>query len=367
MKKIIFLLAVLLYFSCKNEKHKADTSKDPQTKAIQEPKAIEMIVYIDNLRVRNAPGTDSKELAKLPKETVVNYKGELSDFTSEIQLRGIKLNAPWLKIETTSGLQGWIYAGGVKPNTEDPSQANQTIDDIRIKSFFGENLTQQIKDYQRQWNANSTSNTFANTYALGEKIQEEVNAVLSDKVQIDDPRNLADMSWIERSLPGFQNSLVAEGTQFYLFKNFKQMHGNASKTKGVEDDDFIELQYLVNEMDSIEHFFKSYFIQTWDYGGHSLLGQGKHLTILNKINELLAQSKLFEEPILEIKTNLLKDILDEHITYWESKEKILDELSNLIKADFVFLSKEDKIALKTRLKMFEQPKTNKIEVNNRAF
>ena len=108
-------------------------------------------------------------------------------------------------------------------------------------------------------------------------------------------------------------------------------------------------------------------MQTWDYGGHSLLGQGRHFNLLNEANDLLSKSKLFEKPILELKIEILDDISAEHVTYWEPQEKILEEMKKIISADFDFLTNEDKIILKTRYEQFKKPKANKIEVNHRAY
>ncbi|MEM6967109.1 MAG: hypothetical protein AAF573_20265, partial [Bacteroidota bacterium] len=293
--------------------------------------------------------------------------GEMSEQSVAIGIRGLKMNAPWLKVKTYENVAGWVYSVGLYPkDTDTDSKWIRDVDDIRTKSFFGENIYEMAKNYQRQWQAAQTSQDLSVLFSAAEKIQEAMNNVLSDKLEVEDPMTLPDMTWIERSVPGLHTSLVAEGTQFHLFKNYKKMHTKAKTTEGKEDDNFFELQFAVNEVDSIEHFYKSWFLQTWDYGGSSLLGQGKHLAILNRINEQLSASKIFAPYIMAIKSELLKDISEEYVTYWESKEKILDELRNILQKDFVFLTKADRVMLKTRMKMFENPIANKIEVNQRG-
>ena len=287
--------------------------------------------------------------------------------STEIKLRGVKLNATWLLVKTKEGVDGWIYGGGVKAAATENKAVIGKINQMQMHSFFDKKITDQIKTYGKQWQNSKSSTAFADAYLLGEKTQQEINEVLANKVEIDDPQKLVDMSWLENSFQGFQNSLVAEGTTFNIFKDFKIMFAKAKETEGTEDDDFITFQFHANELDSVEYFYKSFFMQTWDYGGHSLLGQGKHFNLLNEANGLLAKSKLFEKPILDIKTEILNDISAEYITYWESKDKILEEMKKIISADFGFLTTEDKILIKTRYEQFKKPKANKIEVNNRAF
>ena len=370
MKPIYFLLFACIFFACKNEKSStSDNSKVQPAKSIpvEEFKPIELEVYIDDFKMRSGPGVEHEEVARLGKGDWVYYEGEKSMHSTEIKLRGVKLNAPWLKVKREDGLKGWIYASGVKSASPEKIDKTKVIDEIQMNSFFDKKMIDRIKTYDKQWQLSKSSTAFADAYLLGERTQQEINEVLANKVEIDDPGKLIDMSWLENSFVGFQNSLVAEGTVFNIFKDFKIMYEKAKETEGTEDDDFITFQFHANELDSVEYYYKSWFMQTWDYGGHSLLGQGKHFDLLNEANDLLAKSNLFEKPILAIKTEILNDISDEHITYWESKEKILAEMKKIIDADFGFLTKEDKILIKTRYEQFKKPAANKIEVNNRAF
>ena len=369
MRFIYFLFFACIFFTCKNEKSaQSDNSKVQPTKAVpvEEYKPIELEVYIDDFKMRSGPGVEHEEVARLKENTIVVFKGEESMHATEIKLRGVKLKATWLKVKTKEGVEGWIYGGGIKAAATGDKAAVEKINHIQMLSFFDKKMVDRINTYDKQWQLPKSSTGFADAYLLGEKTQQEINEILANQVEIDDPSKLIDMSWLENSFQGFQNSLVAEGTVFNIFKDFRIMFAKAKETEGTEDDDFITFQFHANEMDSVEYYYKSWFMQTWDYGGHSLLGQGKHFDLLSEANDLLAKSKLFEKPILDIKIEILNDISAEHITYWESKEKILAEMKNIAEADFDFLTTEDKILIKTRYEQFKKPVANKIEVNNRT-
>lgn len=367
MKPIYILFFISIFFACKNENQNNSKVHPPKSVPTEEFKPIELAVYIDNFKMRSGPGVEHEEVARLKENTIVTFNGEKSMHSTEIKLRGIKLNAPWLKVKTKEGIDGWIYGGGVKVAPTENKVATKKINQMQMQSFFDQKIIDQINTYEKQWQRSNSSTAFADTYLLGARTQDEINKMLADNIEIDDPSKLIDMSWLENSFQGFQNSLVAEGTMFNLFKDFRIMYAKAKETEGTEDDDFITFQFHVNELDSVEYYYKSWFMQTWDYGGHSLLGQGKHYSLLNEANELLAKSKLFEKPILEIKTEILNDISAEHITFWEPKEMILEEMKKIVTADFDFLTSEDKVLLKTRYEQFKKPAANKIEVNNRAF
>lgn len=370
MKIIYFIFFVSIFFSCENDKSsKLDNSKIDPTKSIPEEEfiPIELEVYIDDFKMRNGPGVQHDEVARLKENTIILYRGEESMHSTEIKLRGIKLNSTWLKVRTKEGVDGWIYGGGIKPAKSADATTSKKINELQMNGFFHKKIVDQIKTYDKQWENSKSSSAFANAYLLGEKTQLEINEALANKVEIEDPQKLIDMSWLENTFQGFQNSLVAEGTTFNIFKDFKVMFAKAKETEGTEDDDFLTLQFHANELDSVEYFYKSWFMQTWDYGGHSLLGKGKHFNLLKEANDLLAESKLFEKPILNLKIEIIDDISAEYVTYWETKEKILSEMKKIISADFNFLTNEDKIILKTRYEQFKKPKANKIEVNHRAY
>ena len=82
---------------------------------VEEPKQIKptkMIVNIDNLRIRAEPGEKGEEIGRLKEGTILYDLGEVSDFTTRVQLRGIWHDEPWLKVKTDQNLEGWIYGGG---------------------------------------------------------------------------------------------------------------------------------------------------------------------------------------------------------------------------------------------------------------
>ena len=365
MKYYLPALFFILFFSCKN-----NTSSPPPTAeeidSISEP--IQMKVYFDNLRLRDAAGQDGNEIIRLPENSIVDYQGELSNFTTPIKLRGMQYNEPWLKVTTSDGKEGWIYAAGVKPTTTDPSEYISILENMRLESFFGKSLAGKIKVFNKTLTETKAESIFAVAYENCLFMQEEINKVLADKVEIEDPQKQPSMQWLEKAMHGFQNSLVAEGTKFYLFADYFKLFQLAQKTVGTADDEFMQLQMSIHPTDSIEHFYPVWFLQTWDYGGHSLLGEGHHFKILKKVNELLEKTSPFKKSLEKIKKNILDDILDtkKYVTYWYKKERILSEIDNIIQANFVSLSQQDVIALNTRRKMFEQNQANAIKINQRS-
>ncbi|HMR42739.1 MAG TPA: hypothetical protein PKC40_02855, partial [Saprospiraceae bacterium] len=247
-----------------------------------------------------------------------------------------------------------------------PTELARTLMNKRLLSLFGKELTEKIDQYRAQFNLAARSREFADAYRTGEKLRDTLTHVLERKLEISDLEQAPDLFWLKDAMPAFQPQLVAEGTAYQLFHDFKTLHTKANATEGEEDNEFVELCLLLFPEDSIEYFYPAWFIQTWDYGGHSLLGRGVHLQILEEMEEVLEANDLFEAEILKIKAKLIDDITSQDVTYWESAENILKELDAIIAANFSILSESDKIALTTRRKMFEAPEENNIQLDQRT-
>ena len=365
-----FCCLMLLLTACQSEEPNTtqESTKTPETASpkelVQEPVVLKVI--IDQLRMRAEAGEKGEEVLRLPEGSLLKELGEVSDFTTQVKLRGVPFDEPWLKVRTAEGQEGWVYAGGVGVASGTQQAYSQRLLQRRLQSFFGTTIAEQIQTYSKRYHAMTSSQDFADAYRLGLELRDTIAVLMETKIYAIDPGNAPDLEWLEQAMPGFNSQLVAEGTQAYLFANFKEWHKKAQDTQGEEDNRFTQICFQVHGVDSIEYFYPSWFMQTWDYGGHSLLGQGIHLKIMDALDAELKNSRLFEKEYQEIRDQLIDDMTVEHVTYWESQQKILEELNAILAKEYAFLSKEDKIELNNRKKMFEKAKANKIELNQRS-
>ncbi len=368
-------LFLLLLFACKTETPDSNNESDLENvstekidKLNKQKKPTKMTVGLESLRLRASPGEDGKQVAYLDKGAILYETGEVSDFTTRIKLRGIWFDEPWIKVKTEDGTEGWVYGGAVVFDMENPTMLANKLLDLRLRSFFGNELSEQMHSYRKLYNSATTSKDFSKVFAMGQQLRDTLVTILEKKINVLelDYEQLPDLFWVEEGLPGYETALVAEGTIYYLLQNFKKFKKLAHNTSGKEDDEFVEINLKVHASDSVEYFFPSWFLQTWDYGGHSLLGQGTHLDILETCDQALKKSDLFLKDIVIIKDQIISDIVGKHITYWENQEKISSELDSILKADLDILTNDDLIAIKTRRNMFDNPKANKIEVDHKS-
>jgi hypothetical protein len=366
ISKTAFFLSLIFFLGCWDDSP-PKVDPDPVDPVEKEVEPTKMIVNIDHLRMRTTPGEKGEEVTRLKKGTVLFDLGEVSEFTTRIQLRGIWFDEPWLKVKTQENLEGWVYGGAVTYDMENPTELASKMMEKRLQTFFGKGLTLRLNRYKTNYDSLKTSNDFATNLKEGLELRDTLTTILENRINVGDNYNqMPDLFWIENAIPGYVTQLVAEGTIYYLFQDFRQLKQKSQITDGSEDDDFVDLNLLVFSADSVEHFFPAWFIQTWDYGGCSLLGKGEHFKILSKANEILNKSTLFKDEIIDIKNRLVDDITGKDVDYWEEQEKILVELDSIMASGFSVLTNEDMIALKTRRMQFEYPVENKIKVNVRS-
>jgi len=354
---VILAIVIVSISACKN------SVADFWEKTEEAP--VQVLVNMKKLRILDAPGLESNQMGILSMGNKADYAGEMTTETTKLKLGGVWYDEPWVSIITSEKDTGWIFGGGMTFIGEDSEEVSEILLEKKMTSFFG-GLTPTIKTYRENYaNANS-SEEFAEVFHDGEELRDRMVEKLEEKIPVDEVEDLPNIFWIEDIMPGYVVELVAEGTQYYLFKDFKQLHTKATQTKGQEDDVFTDLGFTVYQRDSLEYFYPSWFMQTWDYGGHSLLGDGTHNDVLALADEVNSMSDFFKEDISVFKKEILRDITDPAITYWNGQERIVTELDSIISSEYSIINTDDIISLKARKKQFEDADANEIELNVRT-
>ncbi|WCL49857.1 SH3 domain-containing protein [Leptospira sp. GIMC2001] len=70
-------------------------------------------VGVENLRLRNTPDINGKVLQTIKENEIVLSLGEMSKESIEVDIRGKKIKAPWVKVKTSNSLEGWVFLGAL--------------------------------------------------------------------------------------------------------------------------------------------------------------------------------------------------------------------------------------------------------------
>lgn len=85
----------------------------PPPPVVSQSKFSPLFVTIDGLKMRTGPTRDSSVILKLKLFEQVNFLGEFTDSTEQINLGYEIADEPWFKVQHKRGKVGWVYGAGV--------------------------------------------------------------------------------------------------------------------------------------------------------------------------------------------------------------------------------------------------------------
>jgi hypothetical protein len=362
MRICLLLLVAFQLFACKG----SSSENAEATNFSEKPVGLSLQTAVKDLRLRDVPGEKGQITAVLPIGTDLEDLGEVSDFTTRVNLRGITYDEPWIKVKTPKGQIGWVYGGGLNFNPESSAKTASVLLEKRTLALFGKALTASIQRHRRNFNAIRSVADFSRCLQEGLGLRDTLVAQLQQRIQPGAPGAGPDFFWLGTVFPGFQVQLAAEGTAWYLFCDYRQWLQPAKRTSGIQDDLFMDLQLAAFPEDSIEYFFPAWQIQTWDYGGSSLLGKSVHFDILQKLDAQFNPENPFGPLLLRMKQQVVEDITNAETSFWNPASDAMKELDRILEADFKILDKADRIALSTRREQLNAPQQHGISTNLRA-
>lgn len=354
---IILSFTTSFFIQCKNNKGSAP---------IDVKDSLVLVTTTDDVRIRSKAGENGKEIKRVSKSTSLYYLNEISDFTTKVTIQGIKFNDPWLKVQLGDGTQGWVYAGYIKFDTKNKGQQlSNAIITKRLANFFGTNAGQLIEKYQKLYKEAETSLEFAEMYKTGQELRDTLIVNLQ-QIDFSQSPEVPDLFWVNEPLPALVPTRLPEGgVGFSLFFDYKELYKKALQTVDKEDDAFVELNFLVYSTDSMEYYYPSWFLPNEAFmGGNSLFGEGIHQEVIAKLDSMKQQGDIFKLPVESLKNTVLMDIVTNN-NYWRGQDEVLEELKNIIAADYSIFNPDDKMALEERVKMFQNPSEFDINLNMR--
>jgi hypothetical protein len=348
---------------------RSDRAPEPSTgqPALAAKQPLVLISNIDYLRLRDKPGPDGQVIANFMEGDTLYDLGEVSAFTTEVTLRGIRFDEPWLKVRARDSLAGWIYAGGVHFRLDDRAELTNRLMKMRLQTFFGEALAQRVLGYRQTYLKARTSEELAEVYRSARFLRDTLMQVFDKRITIiQGPDQIPNLTWMEEALPGLVAQRVAEGTAFHLFLDYHQWLSKARQTKGPEDNQFVDACLTAYGLDSVEYILPDWTIAVSDEHVFSELGKGVHRAMFSKMTQAMASSRLFEPEYMAFKKQLMDDIMGLQLSYWNNQEAILQELDGILADNPGILTGVDKENIKKRREQFTQPEKNNIRLNHRS-
>jgi len=358
MQKFI-LFFIFIFIHCKTDTNNKNNKSQAQINCIIYPNT-------EGLRLSATPGENGKEIQTLDVDEPLIDLNECSNFNSRIKIDGNWYDEPWIKVKTYKKVEGWVYAGAVRFIGDTPSASTMALLEKRTKSTFGIENFNKIINYRIKYQEAVTDQELQQVLMEGDQLRLELEKILLKKATVSEETGyILNYNWLDVLLPGYQATLAVATTEYNIFKDYRQLIVKAKSTTGDADNQYVKysIEYYP---DSIEYICGKYNMLLPNFKTTSLLGDGKHFELLKKANEL-NKLKYFHQEIIGFKNHIIDDITGMNgITYWNSKDKILEEINKIISSSFEILSKEDQIALETRRDQFKNAAENKIILNLRT-
>lgn len=120
MEKFCFITLLTIIFACSTDEPPVEEVPQKPTVAIDyAPKSIaiepvQMIAWVDQLRVRALPAKGSRVIAELKESDTLFYQNARTVNEETVNLRDTTYREPWLKVKTKDGQEGWVFGGGVR-------------------------------------------------------------------------------------------------------------------------------------------------------------------------------------------------------------------------------------------------------------
>lgn len=344
MRYVPFIL--LFFISCQNS-----------------PTAPQLSVVIDQTALRESPGDKSRSVRLLKKGEHVSDLGLVGPFETSVRFaEGIR-QAPWLQVQTADGAKGWIFGGAVVPTNLQPDWLLQK----RLLCYFGPTLTARRNTLATPLRDVPDETTFAARLRANTALRDTLTQLLAHRPESGEADIRLDFAWLDDALPGFLFQQVADGTQPWLFADYRHWLLLTRQTDdGIQDDRYLAVCCAAFPADSIESFFPVWQFQLSDREAASRLGEGQHLKMLQAIDQAIAAGPLFAPELAALKAQVLEDIFGKNTRYWQPKEKITSELEKIIDTRLRCLSDRDRAELRLRLAMFDDPAASSIEVDLRS-
>jgi hypothetical protein len=350
-KIVNFLILFVIFTACgsprkkeANEQNDNDSKKKKTERTTTtDGKDIKLKVTAKIAVLRAEPDAASTEIARLSEGNVLDYQNELSTFTTPMIIQGIEYDEPWLRAKTKSGKEGWIYAGNISFEGLSDKKLAEMVFDRRLYKVLGDEITKDLKYYQRDMEQLSTLPAFRMLYRRSEDLRKSIDKLINEKLALAPKDSLPDFFWLNEAFPGFLVHLVNNNKSYKLFRDFAFWKSASAKTDEKADDLFVSVYLLAYRSDSIEYTHADWRLEL-DDEQYSLLGRGIHKDVLDAIELALKESDDFKPELEPLKSKILDDISFSK-DFWESRDAALKELEKILKTNYTMMKKSERIEL----------------------
>ena len=260
-----------------------------------------------------------------------------------------------------------VVGGEQKEFTTDAPPADSTTvylcltdeQSLLMEKYFEPVLLDRIDEYVHAYNSIETAQDFEKNYRDGKALFNELYDALGTpktsylqelaaKEEYWDPIAILDELQQMNGLIGpVEISCAAECTDLDFYFDLAKMAEKAKVSADKADDDFMALVIFIEGSEygyAGYPGFKTWYVQTWDYGGYSMLGNGVFSEAVERVMKFEKNHALFQDEMVLFRRDFVQSLVWE-LTYGLSRDKVLNEFDDLLGSGY--FTDEEKAEIKT--------------------
>lgn len=321
-----------------------------------------LVVSVPNAQLWSAPSGRSEVSQVLAKGTAVFFLYEVSAETYTMVLEGKSQEGCWIKVSTPQRDSGWIFSGAVAWDRASCPQLERALAESRPRRFLGTEFFDRAHRIKNQLSSARSDHELAGSFLSARQFRSDLETLLAEKLRKEPPGDRPDWFWLNDHLPGMLLQSDEKKNGFRVFFDYRPWLEAAKKTEGTEDDLAMESLVSAFPQDSTESDLPGWRFFDPEQGFFSMLGRGRHLAMLRRVDEGLRQENSFRPVYNELLRAVLDDLINAR-AFWESPERLLVEYEDILAGDFVFWTPEQKLTLTVRRGQLKEWKKNGLVVN----
>jgi hypothetical protein len=260
----------------------------------------------------------------------------VSEQTTRLTIGEKTYNQPWLLVRTEKGAEGWVHAAVV---------TGDVPEGLRLKALLGKELAREAERYAQSFNEMEGAASVVQTIRQAHQLCEQLTLIM----QLQPPEMASEVA---RLLPALSVSWVASAGNWQFYVDYKAFEKAARRSGSSADDVLLELYYAAYPVDSIGYLYPGWKLEVDNRSVFSLLGKGVHTSFLSQLDQAELYRDIAGPEIDQLKTLIINDMTGPAVLYWESKEKVQQELESILGTTFTVLTPLDTLALHQSLMVF---------------
>lgn len=310
-----------------------------------------------NISVYDRP--DGQPIQELKKGVPLKLTGEVSGKLYYQSTRKDTLLEPFIKVVLPTGELAWVYADPanfkLSPGTSLEWQWNN-----RLRSLLNPDEVKKYYQVWENWRTTEQAGALLLTFQATRELRKELEKALHDypPLPLSQYQDLLPASWAYHS---------SDRSGWWLDYNQWVSRSATIKDASAITALFDFYQKEIYPPDGIEYHFTSWEFPVSAHQKHSLLGRQIHFSLLEKLQQLSLSYPFTEAECLLIKEQLIHDICDPGITYWEEWPAIESELDTILKMEnWTILTPQDMTLIQHRIDAFKLPNMQELYLGQRS-